>query len=651
MDNLGAENREILSLYMDVSEIESIFSKINFPAKFVLGFVKPNVNLTIVSTKLKNLLPSDCTLIMASSSGILCGLNDKTPMPNLYGENGMEGNDVTLLLMSSNIIEKVHVATVNLGKQIQDYKEQIKFIENELKKIYVPFKMNHKDTLAYTLIDGLSGSESFLMEAMFNTPNGGGNALYIGGSAGGKLDFLDTYIYNNSAIVQNAAVITYLKINSNYKFGIFKTQNFEPTYTKFTVLKADLKKRTITDFLDRTNNNPINVITALCSHFNCQETSLQDMMKDHVFAIKIENEYYVRSIASFDFLNKQISMYCDVDKAEELILLKRIDLVNATKNDYERFSIGKPEPIGAIFNDCILRRLNNDSDLAKLQLFQNIPVVGFSTFGELLGVNINETLSAIFFYQNTENFTDEYIDNFHLNYSHFKSYFLQRKLGQLELINNINKLMLLQLKSGIPTFKAVSQVIENATEDFGNIQQDLEGVDSSFTGFTNNIIQSMQVNSENLNLREQIDQLLSNINNLSDIFNIISDIAEQTNLLALNAAIEAARAGNHGRGFAVVAKEVRKLAERTKNSVEETKSAVKNVIQNVNVINDTIEVTNKDMHNISSNTQQISSTISNLISNSKQMFNLISSRANSGKELDEELNKIAVFEDILEILQ
>jgi methyl-accepting chemotaxis protein len=85
------------------------------------------------------------------------------------------------------------------------------------------------------------------------------------------------------------------------------------------------------------------------------------------------------------------------------------------------------------------------------------------------------------------------------------------------------------------------------------------------------------IDSEMKKALEQ-SKVVKNINVLTDS---ILQITEKTSLLSLNAAIEAARAGEAGKGFAVVADEIRKLSERSKNTLNKIQNVTMGVIVSV----------------------------------------------------------------------
>lgn len=88
---------------------------------------------------------------------------------------------------------------------------------------------------------------------------------------------------------------------------------------------------------------------------------------------------------------------------------------------------------------------------------------------------------------------------------------------------------------------------------------------------------------------DQMQEVVSFLQNIADKTKVINEIVFQTRLLSFNASVEAARAGDAGKGFAVVAEEVGKLAQMSGQAAEEIGSIINQGMGNTTKLFETMQ--------------------------------------------------------------
>ncbi|GAB3588279.1 FIST signal transduction protein [Acetobacter peroxydans] len=387
------------------------------PARLAMAYISPHNDFQATVSALQR-LAGRTTLIATMTAGELCTQGGPTREP-LYNDTRSSWDDVVIQLFSPEMVEAVSVHTIALGEGASSGAPadvRVEQIQAQLSRVALPFVINPQNTLAITLIDGLAKAENYFAEALYKAeifP-----CTFIGGSSGGMLDFRETALFDGRRVVRNHAVLAFIKLAPDFAFSIFKTQNFVNTGRSFIVTEADAGSRLVRSVLDRQSVTVVNILDTLAALMSCRKEKVLEALEDYTFALSIEGELYIRSVSGIDVEQGVVSFYADINVGDELFLLKSKDFNETTRSDLRTFLRNKPQPVGAILNDCILRRLNNANHLRELDGMWPVPAAGFSCFGEFFGINMNQTLTAAVFFRLEEGqvFQDEFIDFFPIYY-------------------------------------------------------------------------------------------------------------------------------------------------------------------------------------------------------------------------------------------
>jgi len=553
-------------------------------ARLAIAFISPHVNFQSVASSLSR-QAGRTPVICVSTAGELCSQRSA-----LYKPTGNSWQSVVVQIFSPALIAQASIHAVPLhnddirrGSPNVSREDRVNRIAQSLGTVTPPFSLQAEDSLALTFVDGLSACENYLMEAVYQS--GKFPCLFIGGSAGGKFDFKNTYLYDGQRVLENHAVIGFVKLASGMRYGALKSQNFRKTGKSVIVVEADPDRRQVSGVLVGSSTRVLPAAEAWAQMLGVPVSKLNDRLAGHTFGIELNGELFVRSISGIDSDSGVMSFFCDLSPGDELLLLEATNFVDQTKRDIEGFMRGKPKAVGAILNDCILRRLNNERELAGLANAWNVPVAGFSTFGELFGININQTLSAVVFFDARDaQFQDAFVDQFTLQYARFNEHFIRCRYNGLLMLNRLRGAMIHRMVDYVQGSAHLTRKIEEVVAQAVEIRRTIQEVMSSVSGSAD---QKDEMDSEALS--QSFTSLGGYTNGLRDVLKIIDSIAGQTNLLALNATIEAARAGDAGKGFAVVANEVKKLANDTKASLNRTQTSINGMEQALSALGGTIE--------------------------------------------------------------
>ncbi len=341
------------------------------PSKFALFFASPEFDTEALGAALARELPGVPSIGCTSSGELAAGrmLKHSVVMAG-FDDDTLDGAAVALLRdLNSEVAVRDALAALahESGGPLSS--------------------LDPTQYVGLALHDGLSVREEGVMAALSEQCN----VPFVGGSAGDGLKFESTHVFLNGVAHSGASVLALLKPRKPY--GILKTQSFDVLESTLVVTDADEATRTIHAF----NGRP--AVEEYARVLGVTVEQLPGRFQSNPLGLIVPGgEPYVRSPMLVK--GSSIVFYCQIKQGMELSVLRSRDIVADTRRDFAA-AIEKLGSCGGVLNfHCILRTLELEQREQAANygaVFADVPMVGFSTYGESYVGHINQTSTMVLF--------------------------------------------------------------------------------------------------------------------------------------------------------------------------------------------------------------------------------------------------------------
>ena len=289
---------------------------------------------------------------------------------------------VVAMPLGRDDVETVAAAVVeDLGSRM-DARSALAALEHQLGEPLSDVDLDRN--VGIVLVDGLSGAEDRLMEALGRETD----LPFIGGSAGDDLKFERTRLFLGGKVLEKAAVLLVMRLRRG--FDILKTQSFRPTGRVLRATRVREEERVVEEF----DGKP--AVEAYAQALGIYPREVEEHFKTHPLAMMVGGSPFVRAPRAA--AGSGILFLCRIREGTELALMESGGIVADTRAAVRDRVAELGGVSGAIDFHCTLRaqELEARGHLAEYgAIWADIPAIGFATYGECWMYHMNQTSTIL----------------------------------------------------------------------------------------------------------------------------------------------------------------------------------------------------------------------------------------------------------------